>query len=123
MVNPARLLRYSIDPLRRRAAGWHRSSRLPASVLSCLERRFHLSPGDMLTLGAVERRGPLGVQSVRYIRIFDRAEASRMRVRINGYRDLDKHPELIAFEGHIAPSGQAYLRLRRDEWKRFARAG
>jgi hypothetical protein len=90
--------------------------------LSCLERRFHLSPGEMLTLGAVERRGPLGAQSVRYIRIFDRAETSRKNVRATSYHDLDKHPEVIAFEGYVVPGGQAYLKLRRDDWRRFEKA-
>ena len=117
MVNPARLLRHSIYPLKRRTAGRHRKVALPVSVVSRLERSFHLSPAEMLTLGTVERRGPLGTQSVRYIRVYDRAETSRRGVRVNGYHDLDKHPEMIVFDGYVAPGGQAYLKLRRDDWR------
>ena len=64
----------------------------------------------------------MGAQPVRYIRVFDRAETARKKVRVSGYGDLDKHPEIIAFEGHIAPGGQAYLKLRRKDWRRVDEA-
>ena len=46
------------------------------------------------------------------VRLCDRAKAYEQGIIVKGYYDLDKHPELVLFEGYILKSGTVHLRKK-----------
>ena len=86
----------------------------PENVLAYLEKKFWLLPRDMVALRCVRRRGSFGGLPANFIRICDQAMACEQGIIIKGYRDLDKHPDLVLFEGHIFQDGTVHLRRRKS---------
>jgi len=84
----------------------------PANMLPYLEKEFHLLPKDMAALLCVGRRGSLRGLPVNFVRVCNRATAHEQGIIIRGYHDLDKHPELVLFEGHIFKGGTMHLRKK-----------
>jgi len=84
----------------------------PTNMLPYLEREFHLLPKDMAALQCVGRRGALGGLPVNFVRVCNRAMAREQGIIIKGYHDLDKHPELVLFEGHMFKGGTVHLRKK-----------
>ncbi|MFC1982098.1 hypothetical protein ACFLUN_01305 [Chloroflexota bacterium] len=86
----------------------------PENVLSYLENKFHLRPNDMVYLRCViDRKSRNGIP-VNFIRIFDRTKSYEQGVIIKRYHDLDRHPELVLFEGHILRNGTVYLNKKKE---------
>lgn len=86
----------------------------PQHMLACLEEKFHLLPKDMAVLRCIGRQGLLGGLPVSFVRIFNRAKAYEQGIIVEDYRDLDKHPELVLFEGHILKNGTVHLRKKQS---------
>jgi len=85
------------------------SSRWPENVLPYLENKFHLLPKEMLHLQCTRYLRKRNGMSMDFIRIFDRERAFEQGVRIKKYRDLDRHPHLVQFEGFILKNGTVHL--------------
>lgn len=61
----------------------------------------------------VERQGVLDDGTpVIFLRVFKVEEAMRQGVAVSGWETLDRHPDLIRFEGFFTREGKAYLRRR-----------
>jgi hypothetical protein len=111
------------ESLLNKVVGWgkwsaERNSRVqwPANVLDYLEKEFRLLPKDMATLRCVSSHmESFGGQPARFIRVFDSATAYKQNISIKSYHDLDKHPGLILFEGHIFNGGTVYLRSKESQ--------
>jgi len=101
-----------VAALGKRSVGGNGHGRLPGNVLAYLEREFHLLPKDMLTLRCIGRRGSIAGSPTMFIRIFDYT-ASERDIAVKDYRDLDKHPKLVLFEGHVFGGGVVYLKKNR----------
>ncbi|MFC1864560.1 hypothetical protein ACFLYG_01875 [Chloroflexota bacterium] len=82
---------------------------LHESMRDHLRSEFRLSVTDMLPLRQVGQRGRFAGMPVKFIRIFDHTKACECGARIESYRDLDSHPELVFFDGHIFESGTVCL--------------
>ena len=88
----------------------HGSIQWPENVLAYMEKEYCLLPKDMVALRCVRRRGSFGGLPAYFVRVCDQVMAHEQGVILEGYRDLDKHPELVLFEGHVLESGPVYLR-------------
>lgn len=66
----------------------------------------------MAALQCVVQRGSLGGLPVNFVRLCDRTMTHERRVNVKSYRDLDKHPELVLYEGHIFKEGIVHLKKR-----------
>lgn len=86
--------------------------RWPQNMLSFLEEEFHLLPKDMAVLQCIVLKRWLSGSPVSFIRIFDREKAYGQGFIVEDYRDLDKHPELVQFEGYILKNGTVHLRKK-----------
>ena len=85
------------------------SSRWPENVLPYLENKFHLLPKEMLHLQCTRYQRKRNGMSMDFIRIFDRERAFEQGVNVRKYRDLDRHPQLVLFEGFILKNGTVHL--------------
>lgn len=84
----------------------------PENVLPYLENKFHLLPKDMVYLQCTRYQKARNSMPMSFIRIFDRVKAYEQGVMIKQYHNLDEHPELVLFEGHILKSGAVYLKKK-----------
>ena len=108
------------ESLLRKVDGWGRwpaerngGVQWPKNVLAYLEKEFHLLPKDMAALRCVGHRGSLGGLSAIFVRVFAPEMAYEQGIIVNGYRDLDNHPELVLFQGHVFDDGTVRLRKKK----------
>ena len=108
-----------LESLLGKAARWgswlaegHGHVQWPENVLDYLEKEFHLLPKEMAALQYVERRRSIGRLHAHFIRVCDRVVAQERGISIRGYRDLDKYPELVLFEGYVLEGGLVHLRKK-----------
>lgn len=94
----------------RRPAGKTGNNKWPKHMLSYLEKQFHLHPKEMALMQCVQHQGSLRGLPISNVRLYDRVVAQQQNMAIKDYHDLDDHPELIRFEGHIFQDGKVYLR-------------
>jgi len=85
----------------------------PKNMLPYLEKEFYLHPREMASLECIGRPGSLGGLPVFYVRLYDRITVDQEGIVIKFFSDLDRHPDLIRFEGHISNDGKVYLRKKR----------
>ena len=112
---------YKLKSLLKKPASWGQRLTItnshiqwPENVLGCLENKFHLLPKDMAHLQCIrDRRAHNGIP-MSFIRIFNRMETYEQSVSIKQYHDLDEHPELVLFEGHILKNGAVYLKKKEN---------
>ncbi|MBI2866037.1 MAG: hypothetical protein HYX99_01580 [Chloroflexi bacterium] len=96
-------------------SGRRQEQQLPTELASRLREKFSLTPEQLAGLGYVGRGGTFAGAPVRFLRVYDQAEARAKGLRIGDYGTLDQHRELVLYEGHIfrdglvhlAPAGQA----------------
>ena len=93
--------------------GWGRRSpkrndhwQLPENVKSYLEKEYHLNPQDISNVRCVKQHGSFVGSPVQYIRIFN-GTVKGTQVNDISYKYLDKHPELVMYEGHIYMTSRA----------------
>ncbi len=111
-----------VESLLSKVTGWGKRSaesnsriQWPENMLDYLEKEFRLLPKDMATLRCIGHRESFGRLPARSVRIFDWAAAYKQSIIIKNYRDLDKHPELVQFEGHVSAGGTVYLRRKQKQ--------
>jgi len=83
----------------------------PAYVLSALEKKYQLSPKEMLRLWYIRQRISNGKHPVDSLLIYDWAKANEKRIPVRSIRDLYNNSELLLFKGNIFGDGS--IRLER----------
>jgi len=62
----------------------------------------------------VEREGVLERgKPVTFLRVFKPIEAQQKGIDVTGWETLDRHPELILFEGYVTKANEAHLERKR----------
>jgi len=89
------------------------ANKLPRSVYEYMMHRFILLPEHLDTLRCFDYDGLVNEKVVDRLRIFSPGQAKERHLVIKTKSDLDQHPELILFEGHIDQLGKAYVADRR----------
>jgi hypothetical protein len=89
------------------------SKRLPEPVQNYLRRQFMLQREYIEKLRCFEMDGLFREQPVRRIRVFSPALAKKNRLAIRTNSDLELHPEILIFEGHIDAEDGIYFADRR----------
>ena len=114
MFGTIRTLAKRTAPLLAGKSGNEKITWLPGSVLDYLEKRYQLLPRDMLTLKAVHKM--VDGKSLRkdYIRIYDQRAVDNQGIRITTYKDLDKHTDLILYDGYILDTYVVHLNRKGD---------
>ena len=74
---------------------------LPQNIQDYLAGDFHLRPEDLALLRWVGRKELFGGERANLVRIFNGAKAHEEGVVVNSFDDLDNHPDLVLFEGHV----------------------
>lgn len=87
--------------------------RLPRPVRDCMTRRFGLLAEHLETLRCFDYDSTVNGKQVRRFRIYSPLIAQQQNVAIAGLSDLEKHPNMLLFEGYIDREGEAYVADRR----------
>lgn len=87
---------------------------LPDSIYHYMRRRFSLSYSYLDSLRCFEFEGRVGEQKVKRIRIFSPCTARRCHISLKTNTDLEQHPGMLLFEGHIDGQGGVYVADRRE---------
>jgi hypothetical protein len=95
---------------------WHNGNarKLSPQVKAYMERKFDLIPEYLQQLRCFEHQGVFKENPVIYLRIFSPWRTKERGVTPMAYADLDRYPELILYEGHIAENGAVYVADRRQ---------
>jgi hypothetical protein len=64
-------------------------------------------------LRCFEKPGIFSEEPVKQISIFSPAKARQLGFEVKKYSDLEQHPELLFFIGHVGLRGQIYFADRR----------
>ena len=89
------------------------ANKIPRPVHEYMIRRFILLPEYLDTLRCFEYDGILNEKEVNRIQIFSPVKAKERQLIIKTKSDLEQHPEMILFEGHIDMNGKVYVADRR----------
>jgi hypothetical protein len=81
--------------------------RSPSAAMSQIIERSGppVGVGHASMLRVVESRGRYSGRTVRYVRIFDPTRAAEAAVVVRRYGDLDAHPGLVLWSGHVESDG------------------
>jgi len=98
------------------------AKRLPRAIQEYMQRRFILLPEYLELLRCFEYDGQVNGKQVRRISIFSPNKAREKKLLIKTRQDLEQHPELLFYEGHIDSKGNAYVADRRtpSSWVKAA---
>jgi len=72
-------------------------------------RRFDLLPEYLCMLRCFEYDGVINGKEVRYLHIFSTYRAKDQHLSISNITDLEQHPEMLLFKGHIDKQGNVYM--------------
>lgn len=86
----------------------------PASVLSTLEEKYHLTPKEMLRLYYIRRRVSSGKYPVDSLFIYDWVRASERKIAVRNVGDLYSNSDLLIFKGKIFGDGSVRLEKVRN---------
>ena len=98
------------------------SKKLTVPVYNYLRHRFMLQTNYLDQLRCFETDGQLQERPVRRIRVFDPMLAKKSGLAIRTHADLEAHPEVLAFEGHIDAEGGIYFTDRRTRRQKQSHA-
>lgn len=105
---------------------WHSGTakRLSPQLKAYMERKFDLIPEYLHDLRCFEHQGVFKEKPVTCLRVFSPWRTKERGIEPMAYADLDRYPELILYEGHIAQNGEVYVADRRQPTiKRTPRQG
>jgi hypothetical protein len=93
----------------------HRSEvrRLPKAIQDYMRHRFILLPEYLELLRCFEHDGQVNGKQVKRISIFSPDKAQEKQILIRTRQDLEKHPDMLLYEGYIDSYGNAYVADRR----------
>ena len=89
------------------------AKRLPRAIKEYMCRRFNLLPEYLEPLRCFEYDSQVNGKQVRRIKIFSPSKAREKKILIKTRQDLERHPELLFYEGHIDSERTAYVADRR----------
>jgi len=78
--------------------GLPRPDLVPDPVGTCLVNELHYDPDYVWKLKAVKRPWP-GNRKIYHFRVYEEAEAEKRGVRVVDYFSLDRHPDLVIYQG------------------------
>ena len=87
--------------------------RLPRAIQEYMRRRFDLLPEYLELLRCFEYEGQVNSEQVKRISIFCPLNAQEKSLFIRTRQDLEQHPEILLYEGHVDNQGNAYVADRR----------
>ena len=91
----------------------NKDKRLPRAIREYMRRRFDLLPEYLELLRCFEYDGQVNGKQVRRISIFSPNKAGEKKLLIKTRQDLEQHPEILLYEGHVDNQGNAYVADRR----------
>ena len=65
--------------------------------------------GSPMRLSVVESRGRYLGRKVTFVRVFDSARAAQRALPVTCFHDLDSHPSLILWSGHVERDGTVVI--------------
>jgi len=89
------------------------AKKLPKAVHEYMRHRFNLVPLYLDTLRCFEYDGIVNSKKVKRVRIFSPNRAKEQFLSIKDMVDLDRHAEMLLFEGYIDLQGIVYVADRR----------
>lgn len=79
-----------------------------------MRRRFGVLPEYLENLRCFEFEGAVIDEKVKRYRIYSPTKARQQhKITIAGLSDLEKHPDMLLYEGYIDKEGKAYVADRR----------
>jgi len=90
-----------------------KAKKLPGPIHEYMRHRFIFLPEYLDTLRCFEYDGIFNGKEVHSVRIFSPYRAKEQHIVIRTRTDLDQHPEMLLFEGHIDRQGGVYVADRR----------
>ncbi len=105
---------------------WHsgNAKKLSPQLKAYMERKFDLIPEYLHDCRCFEQQGICKEKPVTCLRVFSPWRTKERGIEPMAYADLDRYPELILYEGHIAQNGEVYVADRRQPTiKRTPRQG
>lgn len=87
--------------------------KLPAPVRDYMSSRYNLITEYLERLRCIEIDGVVNGRQVRRVRIFSPHRAHELNLIINCNDELEKHPEILLFEGYTDHRGNVYVADRR----------
>lgn len=103
--------------MRLKLSWYHRAKKLAPSVQDYLRHRFLLKLDYIDSLRCFERPGIFSEEPVKQVRIFSPARARQLGFVVKKYADLEQHPELLLFIGHVGYREGIYFADRRPSVK------
>jgi len=92
---------------------------LPDAAQKYLRRQFMLQNEYVEKLRCFEMDGIFREQPVKRIRVFNPALAKKNHPAIRTNSDLELHPEMLVFEGHINAEDKIYFADRRTTMRKI----
>ena len=92
---------------------------LPDAAQKYLRREFMLQNEYIETLRCFEMDDIFREQPVKRIRVFSPALAKKNHLAIRTNSDLELHPEMLVFEGHIDAEDKIYFADRRTTMRKI----
>ena len=89
------------------------AKKLPRPIHEYMQHRFIMLPEYLDMLRCFEHDGVINVKEVRCVRIFSPFRAKEQHLSIRSRAELEQHPEMLLFEGHIDRQGSVYIADRR----------
>jgi hypothetical protein len=86
---------------RGKGAGDKNPHQLSSNVRDFLNKEYLIPPAEMDNMEMVGYNETYGGFPSRSVRVFDQNAVKAKGLTINEYHELDAHPELVLFEGHI----------------------
>lgn len=77
------------------------TKQLPKNVQDYLTENFHLRQEDLIPLQWVVRKELFDGDPANFVRIYDGTKCHEKGLPVNEFTDLDNHPEMVLFEGHV----------------------
>ena len=87
--------------------------KLSRAVREYMQYRFNMLPEYLDMLRCFEYDGVVNEKQVKCIRIFSQLKAREQHLSIKSRTELEQHPEMLLFEGHIDRQGSVYVADRR----------
>jgi len=90
------------------------SKKLPRPIHDFMRRRFGVLPEYLENLRCFEFEDAVNDKKVKRYRIYSPTKAQQHKITIAGMSDLEKHPDMLLYEGYIDKERRAYVADRRS---------
>ena len=91
-----------------------KAKRLPEAVKKYMQQRFNLLPEYLNLLGCFKYTDLVNGRQVKRLTIFRCDDTHKTKNIVTNIQDLERHKELLLFEGYIDSNGNVYVADRRS---------